>query len=73
MTSAHARTRRQRYAPRTRGAHARTNFDPRTIPPLPDGHASCLCPGCYWVATEASELCLRCEMTGCNHEENNHG
>ncbi len=34
---------------------------------------NCLCPGCYFVATEQSELCLRCTMEACTHEENNHG
>lgn len=33
----------------------------------------CLCPACYWVATEHSELCLRCTLEGCDHEENRHG
>lgn len=32
----------------------------------------CLCPGCYFVATEG-ELCLRCTLDGCDHEENRHG
>lgn len=36
-------------------------------------HNHCLCPGCYWVATESSELCLRCTLEGCDHEENRHG
>ena len=22
----------------------------------------CLCPGCYYIATESSELCLRCAL-----------
>jgi hypothetical protein len=33
----------------------------------------CLCPACYWIATEQSELCLRCTLDGCDHQENRHG
>ncbi len=41
------------------------------IPPRPI-HLDCICPGCYWVATEG-EMCLRCTLDGCTAQENHHG
>lgn len=36
-------------------------------------HEQCLCPGCYFDKTRGSELCDRCTLDGCDHEENRHG
>jgi hypothetical protein len=72
----HVQTRRRRYAPRQRELHLRIARPPTL--PLADLEirsiaGNCLCPGCYYVATEHSELCLRCTLDGCDHEENRHG
>lgn len=45
----------------------------KTIVRKPVTDQDCLCPGCYYVATEESELCLRCALDGCTNQENRHG
>lgn len=44
------------------------------LPHLPEprpAHLNCLCPGCYFIATEG-EMCLRCTYDGCSNTENHH-
>lgn len=43
----------------------------RSLPTKPR-HLDCMCPGCYFVATEG-EMCLRCTLEGCDHENTRHG
>lgn len=47
-------------------------IEPDRLPAIRPIAEHCLCPGCYFLAARHSELCDRCTLDGCDHQENRH-